>query len=262
MGIPLIRHTLFVVVLLVQATAWAQVKKVTNAFGVALIANITPEQARSKALDEAKVDALRKAGVEEWIQSFDYLDKKEEHNQFSEFFHSVTSVQTMGNVTSWEVVKEQKKLEGNNLLYEVFIDAEVRVYKTKTDPGFQIRISGISPVYKNEDKLTFDVLANREGYLSVYIIDHQSTVSRLFPNDQEKQYQLKAGLRYPFPFSPHFDYEVYTELKEEQNYIFFLFTRQEIPFSGKIFNEFIEYVYGIEPHERFLFMEKIRIVKP
>src|SRR6478609_5373447 len=80
----------------------AQVKAVSNAHGMAAIVNISPEEARAKAIEEAKVDALHKAGVQEWIQSFDYLDKKEEHNKFTEFFRSITSVQTMGNVVSWK----------------------------------------------------------------------------------------------------------------------------------------------------------------
>ncbi len=168
----------------------------------------------------------------------------------------------MGNVISYQVVKEQKKVDAlNNLIYEVLIDAEVRIYKSKADPEFKVNVSGISPLYKNEQKLTFSVLPYKEGYLSVFIIDPQSVVSPLFPNVNEKQNQLIAGVTYTFPLSPHFDYQVYTDLGEEQDYVFFLFTRQDIRFQGKSFNEFIEHVYGIEPQERFLMMEKIRIVK-
>ena len=253
---------LFIFYSTVSVVSLAQVKAVSNAHGMAAIVNISPEEARAKAIEEAKLDALHKAGVQEWIQSFDYLDKKEEHNKFTEFFRSITSVQTMGNVVSWKVVKEEKKIdELNNLLYEVIIDAEVKLYLTRADKEFQVAINGIQPLYHSEQKMQFEILPNKEGYLSVFIVDNNLAVTQLFPNEKEKENKLTAAITYRFPLSPHFDYEVYTDLKEEQNYIFFLYTRQHLPFHGTSFDSLIEFIYGIEPQERFLSMEKFRIVK-
>ncbi|HEV8513357.1 MAG TPA: DUF4384 domain-containing protein [Cyclobacteriaceae bacterium] len=257
------KFLLFISGALVSIISQAQVKAVSNAQGIAEIVNISPEQARSKAIDEAKLDALHKAGVQEWIQSFDYLDKREEHNKFTEFFHSVTSVQTMGNVVSWKLKREQKRIDelNNHLIYEVLIDAEVKLYQTKPDLEFQISVNGIQPLYHSSQKMQFEILPNKDGYLSVFIIDQQQAVTQLFPNEKEKENKLTATTSYRFPLSPHFDYEVFTDLKEEQNYIFFLYTRQSIPFHGTSFDSLIEYIYAIEPQERFLSMDKFRIVK-
>ena len=239
-----------------------QVKKITNVYGSASISNISPEQAKLKAIDAAKAEALRLAGVEEWVQSFDYLDKKEVNKKYSEFFYSITSVQSMGNVIGWQLVKEQKKIDVlNNLLYEVYIDAEVKLYKTRSDPEFRVDVTGLKPVYNNEENLKFQVRPAKEGFLHVFALDEQSMVVKLFPNNHEKENKLAPLATYNFPLSPHFNYEVFTDHKEEQNYIIFLYTRQNIEFTKTSFEDFIQYVYTIEPWERSLSMEKILIVR-
>jgi hypothetical protein len=229
---------------------------------VASIVNITPEQAKLKAIEEAKVEAMRLAGVNEWIQSFNYLETKEGGGNYEEFFHSLTSVQTLGSVTGWEVVEERKKIdEFNNLIYEVSINATVQLYKTRKDPEFQILLSGIDKIYKNEANLTFDILAKKEGYLKIFVIDGKREVSLLFPNEHEKSFLIPRDQKLTFPQSSHFKYEIYTDLEEESNHLFFLFTRKDILYKAENFQQFIEYVYSIEPEDRFVSVEKIAIYK-
>ena len=243
------------------AVSYGQLKRVTNVAGVATIANISPEEARQKAIDAAKVEALRLAGVEEFVQSFDFLDRKESNKKYSEFFYSATSVQSMGNVISWKIVDEKKRIdELNNLLYEVHIDADVKIYQTKSDPEFRIAIEGIKGIYKSEENLEFEVTPGKDGFLQIFVLDEQSTVTKLFPNSTEKDNRLAAGAKYRFPLSPHFNYEVFTDRGEEQNYIIFLFSRKAIEVNATSFEPFIQTVYSIEPGERTISMHKIAIV--
>jgi hypothetical protein len=254
--------SLFIAVAVLNCSAFAQIRTISNVVGLAPIVNITPEDARLKAIEAAKVEALRLAGAQEWVQSFDFMEKKEANNKFDEFFHSMTSVQTMGNVISWKMVREQKKMDNlNNILYEVTIDADVKLYETRPDPEFVIGVEGIKPVYQNENDMTFNVMAKKEGFLNVYILDQQSQVVKLFPNDRERDNKLTGGNSYAFPRTRNFKYEVFTDLKEENNYVIFLFTRRNQSFDGKDFSGFIEHVYTLEPADRFLKMEKILIVK-
>lgn len=240
----------------------AQTKKFANVRGAAVIVNVTPEEAKNKAIEAAKVEALRMAGVTEWIQSFDFLEKKEAAGKYDEFFHSLTSVETLGSVTGWELKGESKKIDDfNNLIYEVSIDATVQLYKSKKDPEFQLLVDGLSQVYKNESKLAFDVLAKQPGYLKIFLIDERQNVAMLFPNEYESSFQMEANSTYSFPQSSHFEYEMFTELEEETNYLFFLFTRKDIVCKAEHFRSFLEYVYSIEPQDRFATMEKVVIYK-
>jgi hypothetical protein len=245
------------------STAFAQRREITNVSGRTVIANISPEQAREKAIELAKAEALRQAGAEEWVQSFDFLQKVEQSNKFEEFFHSLTSVQSMGSVVDWKVRKEHKGVdEFGALFYEVTLDATVVLYKTRPDPSFQLTVKGIHPVYKNEEKMNFEVFPGQDGFLKIFLLDEARAVSQLYPNEHEPQANMKGSTSYKFPQSPHFNYEVYTEKKEETNYLFLVYTRKDIPYKGgDDFAGFIEYVYSMEPVERFVALERISIRK-
>jgi hypothetical protein len=241
----------------------AQRQEIRNIAGRAVIANISPEQAREKAIEAAKAEALRQAGAEEWVQSFDFLQKVEQSNKFEEFFHSLTSVQSMGSVVDWKVLKENRGVdEFGTLFYEVTLDATVVLYKTKPDPAFQLIVKGIHAVYKNEEKMNFEVLPGQDGYLKIFLLDEARAVSQLYPNEHEPQANMRGSTAYKFPQSPHFNYEVFTDKKEETNYLFLVYTRKDIPYKGgDDFAGFIEYVYTMEPAERYVALERISIRK-
>jgi uncharacterized protein YaaR (DUF327 family) len=249
--------------LLIATSAFAQKQVVRNVTGVAIIVNISPEEARTKAIDQAKQEALRLAGAEEWIQSFDFLEKREQNKKFDEFFHSITSVQSMGTVLDWKVVSETKKIDDfKNLVYEVVIDATVQLYKTRPDPEFNLTVKGVNRAYKDLEKMTFEISPAKGGYLKIFLLDEARLVSILYPNPYEPVIELTANRNYKFPQNARFDYEVYTEKAEETNYLFFVYTRKNIPYNGaESFADFIEYVYAMEPADRFVSVEQIHIYK-
>jgi hypothetical protein len=257
-----VRYLLFFL-LFITTASFAQKQVVRNVKGVASIVNISPEEARTKAIDQAKQEALRLAGAEEWIQSFDFLEKREENKKFDEFFHSLTAVQSMGTVLDWKLVSETKQIdEFKNLVYEVVIDATVQLYKTRPDPEFNLTVKGINRAYKNLEKMTFEISPAKGGYLKIFLLDEARIVSILYPNAYEPVMALTEKQSYKFPQNPRFDYEVYTEKAEETNYLFFVYTRKNIPYNGaESFSDFIEYVYTIEPADRFVSVEKIMIYK-
>jgi hypothetical protein len=259
---PAMRYCIVVILLIgFVGSISAQEMQVKGVSGQVLIANITPEQARERAIDMAKAEALRQAGAEEWVQSFDFLQKREENNKFEEFFHSLTSVQSMGSVVDWKVINENKRLnESGTLLYEVSLDATVRLYKTRPDPEFQMTVKGIHPVYRHEENMNFEVMPGKDGFLKIFLMDDARAVSVVYPNEHEPSVQMFGKTTRTFPQSPHFNYEVFTNKNEETNYLFFVYTRKDLPYTGSDkFADFIQYVYTMEPAERFVMMERIEI---
>jgi hypothetical protein len=245
------------------AVAQAQRQQINGVSGRVMIANISPEQARDKAIEQAKAEALRQAGVEEWVQSFDFLQKKEESKRFEEFFHSLTSVQSMGSVVEWNVTRENKGMDDfGALFYEVSLDASVVLYKTRPDPSFQLTVKGMHPVYANAEKMSFEVFPGQDGFLKIFLLDEARAVSMLYPNEYEPQAAMRGNTPYTFPQNKYFDYEAFTDKQEETNYLFFVYTRRDIPYrGGDDFAAFIEYVYTMEPVERFVALERISIRK-
>lgn len=257
------KHPVIVFMLLCACAAYGQRQVVKNVKGVASIVNISPEEARTRAIEQAKQEALRLAGAEEWVQSFDFLEKREENKKFDEFFHSLTAVQSMGTVVDWKLISEDKKIdEFRNLIYEVVIDATVKLYQTRPDPEFHLLVKGVRRVYRNLDKMNFEISPAKGGYLKIFLLDDARNVSILYPNEHEPAIELVSRQTYKFPQNSRFNYEVYTEKTDETNYLFLVYTKKDIPYKGgESFSDFIEYVYTIEPAERFVSVERISIYK-
>jgi len=79
------KNIVFVILLLNAMLVAGQevTKKIENATGRQIIAgSISEDEARIKAIANAKVDALKKAGVTEHIQSYEMLYKSEIGNNF------------------------------------------------------------------------------------------------------------------------------------------------------------------------------------
>jgi Domain of unknown function (DUF4384) len=245
--------------------AVAQQKEIKGAKGVGVVRNITPAQARVKAIEEAKIEALRMAGVNEVVRSFDVLEKKEDQKQFEEYFFSLVSVQSQGSVVDWEIVSEKTSVDENsNITIEVEINATVKKYKSLSDPSFQFEVAGLRPSYENEEALKFSIKPNQSGFIRVFIMDESNQMYMLFPNSSEKDNRLLEKKSYRFPTVNYHEYVAFTKKKSEVNYIIFLLTKSDVPYSAgesSSFKDFVNYAFSVEPSNRQMTMEKIEIYK-
>lgn len=231
-----------------------ETKKLENIKGEWIISNdITPTQARENAVNEAKSEALRKAGASEYITASNILYQADKKTQTKEVFESLTTVDVTGEIAEFSVVKEDKrKDELGNLIYEVWIDATVSIHKTTKDAGFNIDVSGVRESYLSPDKLTFEIKPWKDGFLTVFILSENES-GLLFPNNIEKQEKLEAGKTYKFPKSKALDYEVTSKNAVEVNYLLLLYTKQEIPFvADQTTENILRFIAKINPSEKCL----------
>jgi hypothetical protein len=230
-----------------------EAKSVENIKGEWVISNdITPALAREKAIDQAKAEALRQAGVPEYIAESNLSYKTERNNTLEDINKSLTSIDVSGEISAFKVVKEEKrKNEFGNLLYEVWINATVMVHKTSKDPGFSLDVSGIRDSYRSPEDLVFDIVPSKEGFLQVFILgDNEST--HLYPNKIEKREKLEGGKTYRFPRSQALDYEVSSK-GMEINYVVLLYTKTEVPFLGEETSEnILRFIAEIDPSQKCL----------
>lgn len=76
-----------------------QKKKVENVKGEWVVSNdITLTQARENAINQAKVEALRVAGVPEFISESNLMFRSEKKEQMKEFFQSMTTIDVSGEI--------------------------------------------------------------------------------------------------------------------------------------------------------------------
>lgn len=245
----------FLILLSVSLIANGQkIEKLENVKGEWVISNdITPVQARENAINQAKVEALRKAGVPEHIASSDIFYQAENKMQLKEIFESLTTVDIVGEIAEFSIVKEEKKInEVGAWIYEVWINATVSIHKNDKDPGFNIDITGVRESYLSPDKLTFEIKPWKDGFLTVFILSEKES-GLLFPNSLERQEKLEGGKTFKFPKSKALDYEVTSENSVEVNHLLLLYTKQEIPFTSDQTQEnILRFIAKINPSEKCL----------
>lgn len=244
----------FLSFLLVSICYGQETRKIENVRGEWILSNdITPVQARENAINNAKIEALRKAGVPEYVAETNLMYKSEKGRQQTEVFESLSTIDVFGEISEISIVKEVKRInEFDNVIFEVWINATVKIHKNGKDPGFSFEVKGLRETYTSPDKLTFDLLPLQSGYLTVFIIDGQ-TGGLIFPNELERQEKLEAQRSYSFPRSKALDYEVTASTAMEVNYLLILYTKREIPFVGEATAEnVIRFVAKIDPSEKYL----------
>jgi hypothetical protein len=251
----------FIIVCLALSVAdiHAQVEKqVTGAKGEGILAGrVSESEARAEALSKAKVEALRKAGITESLNSYQMLFKSEANNNFSEFFSSDVQTEIQGAVKDYTIVSERRKSYEHYFAIEVTIDATVVIYDTRPDPTFNVRIEGIKTIYEVGELLSFKILSTQDCHLHIFSID-DNIASLTYPNPHEPSKIIKAGVAVEFPFNGR--YELTKEGKEPLfNRLVFVFTKLPVTFlnhqgedqltsSEKIFS----WVYGMTPDKRIV----------
>jgi hypothetical protein len=253
----------------------AQNKTTIVATGSFISSDLTPEQTKAKAIEEAKRNALVKAGVSETVSFTDFSYKYEDNKRFNEIFQAISSIQTGGEIIVDEILNESRSFnEYGNMQVEVEIEATIYRHKQKADPTFLISVQGIDEVYNHEDLLTFSFTPTQNGYLKIFNVTENET-SLLYPyRDSENpsyndktNYLFEGEKTVQLPLHPAFDEGYFLEVSnsdktEEFNILIFVFTKQNIPYIEKPdFNSMMKWIYAIPPDERVTLQEGFVIKK-
>ncbi|RPH34372.1 MAG: hypothetical protein EHM93_00975 [Bacteroidales bacterium] len=219
--------------------------------------SVSEEDAKVKALAEAKVNALKMAGVSENIKSYDMLFKSEIGSKYEEVFMSEKQSEIRGAIKDYSVIFRKGLDEYNNFTVEAIIDATVILYKTSADPAFSVSIDGIKKGYQSGEKLTYTITASMNCFLNIFNI-YDKNAALTYPNYYEKQIMLEGGKPYTFPLNKNIDYPLErTTVEPERNKLIFVFTKDLIPFvkykgedQETNFEDVSSWLYSISPDRR------------
>jgi hypothetical protein len=135
--------------------AICQTVRVTNITGQAQVTgNISPDEARKEALDDAKLNALKGAGIEEKISCYQSLSTDQVNDNDNQSFQSHIQSDMLGAVKFDTIISEGMVRDSNsNVFYRVRINALVTTYLS--DPLTTVSTGKIinkpaSPDNKNE----------------------------------------------------------------------------------------------------------------
>lgn len=159
--------------------------KVDRAIGVVdFHQDITMSAAKEKALQEAKLNALRQAGVGENISENSLLFQQSSAEKADALFSSLISNQINGEIAGFKILSEGLKTIMDRPSYEVVIRAEVKVYDKEEASGIQLELGGLRDQYFDQEGLQFSVLPNRAGYLQAFVVS-EAEVYQVYPNAYE-----------------------------------------------------------------------------
>lgn len=233
------------------------VSQVRGIKGTAYITgDISPNQAKAQALNDAKINALKAAGIGEHINSYQLLFTSQQKNDYSQFFSSDIQSEIQGAIQSYEIKGEKTYCKSEfEIICEVTIDASVIKYKTKPDVNFDANIEGVKGAYTNDDKLTFTVKTTQSCYLTIFNITDKEAFM-LYPNAYEKQVKCNPMELCKYPIAK-IDYTLHTDMKQQEtNRLIFVFTKSQIPFIKMNNNQLtnneniFSWIYSIMPDQR------------
>lgn len=247
------KFRLFIVSLLITATAVAETIVVKNVVGECMLINITPEQARRCAVEQAKHTALDRAGVEQLVYVTTTLQTEEKTEGFSDAFNSFSSMEMRGGIVECEVLEGTIAKHLGVDVYKVTINAKVKKYKNPLDPLFLIQVSGLHSAYRAGELITFDVTPNKNGFLKLFMFENEQNASVIYPNKYESNLSFEGGKMVSFPTTSILEYVAEKQIKviSEHNYFIFVYTKLDVPFLVEpTYENILSWIYSIEPDQR------------
>ena len=232
-------------------------KKIRGAYGEwSLSPDLTGGEVMSRALHEAKEDALRKAGVGENVWSIFGMMSSSTNSTFMEAYSEMSVMAIEGKVAvsnkdgSWILNKE------GNPVYTVKLDAEVTIDHNEEDLTYAISTKGISDHYNNGDKCscTFTIDGS-DSYLKVFFFNDEMA-GMIYPSTPEqKVQQFKLGETYTFPV-PQNGRQGAIQMRKngdrpENIVILFVATKKNYPYIGdNDATSILQWIYSLPANER------------
>lgn len=243
--------------LLLSITSHADVRIVTvHAEGKCELSRfITIEQAEHKALQEAKQEALRKAGVPENVWSVFGTVTESDGQAFKQAYSEMSVLAIGGLVNILETptyTQEYNKVEKRTYVI-CKIHAEVKK-GDQVDKSYQIKVDGISSVYKVDEAFSMNIQVSFDSYVRVFWFN-ESDGSQLLPNSYEQNNFVAKGTTRVFPNTEQYDLGVVksdpTKDTELVN-VMVVATKTDYPFfeDSVTFESLLKWIYDIPASDR------------
>jgi hypothetical protein len=200
------RKLISIIIIIITSSLFAQEVKTVTATGSCLAVNISAEQAKKIALDNARAEAIKKAigtkVTEEIFRSVSEVQTVNNVNEFNDVFKKFTRSSAYGKIVE-ETATYETKLENGYPLYIANIEAKVVEEKGEVDPNFKAEI--ILPKTKfiarddiqNSDKIEFKLWASDDCYLYLFNVMSNDSVYLILPNEiiKDNTYKIDKNIQ-------------------------------------------------------------------
>ena len=218
-------------------------------------------EAVQKALFDAKLEALRKAGIEEHIIGLDVIILSEDdRNKYSDKSKNIVHKVLNGRITKWKyVVQPQKGFSSELNCYFIFfeIQAKIKLYKTEADQSFELYTQGIKPIYEHEEYLNIKIKSSKDAYLRVFFQGKDSAF-QIYPLNDNGKIKKSAFL--------NIDYVQCLHNGDDIGTLLIVATKREYPLllqsSGRIDNNYLlRWISNIELAQKNVLTHPVLVIK-
>lgn len=207
-------------------------------------------EVKQRAISQAKINALKKAGIEENISAYTDFFQSETSEDYEELFSSTIFTNIQGAVSDVKVEDMKRSFTEDDMLQvQVSINCTVIKYLTKKDVSFDFKVEGIRPNYNQNELLDFQFIPYQKGYLKVFLFTKDESY-QLFPNDYESSRVFQKGTSYSFPLE-EINYRLETDKRAHAHRAVFVFMKKDIPYLEEVeYEQIFNWIFSIPPDLR------------
>ncbi len=165
--------------------------------GEVTLANITPEAARQKAFEKARVDALAKARLEVTGVTSRQQSDDGGGSQYDNFIN-FTITKTQGLIIEVDTLIDEPVMlsmsDGTRVLsHQAKIRAKIKLEQGEPDPGFDLDMKLNQEAFMVGDELIVQLKATRDCYITILNLYSNDSLSVIFPNQYARDNHLLVG---------------------------------------------------------------------
>lgn len=243
--------------------------------GRSITRDLTPELARIKAIEDAKGNALRKAGISENLNITSLLTTSQRNEEVTQLFDEFSTSEINGAIIVDTLLQDIRNWdENNNMIIDVEIRSTVYKYNDKRDPSFNFKIEGLKDIYYENERMIFSITPSKNGFLKIFTLfgdkvellyPYKSDIARYLDDKEDSLFFKNKTISFP----PHPAYkkgytlQIKSNSKEEASYLFFIYLKQNLPFLKNISSvrALYSWIYGIPVNQRVVELRVIRVLK-
>jgi hypothetical protein len=251
-----------------------ETKKVLSS-GRSITRDLSPEAAKNKAIEDAKQNALRKAGLSESIYVASLLYSRQTNKEVFQRFDEISSSEINGAIIVDTILGEKRSWdENNNMIIDVEIASTIFKYYDKIDPAFAFKVEGLKENYCESERILFSFTPTMSGFLKIFTISDNEThllypfksqIAKYLDDKEDSLFLKNKTLNFPIhPAYKHgFSVKINSDLETENILLIFLFLKKNIPFQEKILNSktVFRWIFEIPLDQRVVEYKSITLTK-
>ena len=247
-----------------------QEKIIVSATGEYESRDLSPIQAKEMAIQNAKINALKNAGITEKIHSSSVLYTSQTGLNLTKLFSEISSNEIKGEIVVNDVkIIDQSFINNGNMVIKVEILATVYKYHKNKDPAFTFEMNGIQDKYFTDEDLKFTFTPRKDCYLKIFTLT-DSTASLLYPcqnknspylnEDEGRLFKANETITFPMKFGISYIGELPYSKSSEINHFLFVILKNEFPIKNiSSLNDILNWIYSIPPDIRLIEYKEVLI---